>query len=167
MTWGKTWVLFPLIFATELVIHNPVVGNRNSNELSVSPAPTWVEVRRAQVPTGMAVDVFYAVRRAVKFGVQSVLINAEAGGSGLCGSAIFLALPRPCPCVFGTKSHHGNAGFHPNLLARAGACLLSATHGKAVFSLFHHERGQIDLAVAGIAQLPRRRDGDLFDHRSI
>ena len=65
-TEGKTRLLFPLIIEMEFVIHNSVQGNLNSNEWSASPALAWLEVRRAQVLTGMAIVVSFAVRRAVR-----------------------------------------------------------------------------------------------------
>jgi hypothetical protein len=65
----------------------PVSGDRNSSELSASPALAWVEVRRAQVPSGMAIVVSFAVRRAVRL-VLYVEFDAETGGSGLCDSAL-------------------------------------------------------------------------------
>ena len=38
-------------------------------------------------------------------------------------------------------------------LAIAGASAVIRPYGKALFQLFHHERGEIDAAVAGLAQL--------------
>ena len=136
----------------EFVIHNPVPDVRNRTELPASPALARVEVRRAHVPSGMVIDVYFVVRRAVRLVCVCARLTQRPGvlvSAGLLVLTVGLLLADVGNLW--VEGHHRKTDCHRKPLALPLTGLLSAHHGQAILPLFHHERRQIDLAFAGVA----------------